>query len=426
MPGSPRIERAAMNWRRSALVVIAVAVSAGSVWAVRYVWQTTEAEALAPRFEVDPFWPKPLPDNWRLGSSIGVAVDSEDVVWMLHRGSSTLNRNERALELDPPEGTCCRAAPPVLAFDQEGNLVQAWGGPGAGYDWPESNHGIHVDDNGFVWIAGNGDRDSHILKFTKDGSFVAQFGSPTARTPQVVRQGGDTSYGGTTYLANSHDPENFAEPTKIWVDAEANETYVADGYVNRRVAVLDAETGEMRRYWGAYGNRPDDEYQFDPPGRDEQNPPTQFRGPVHCVTIANDGRVYVCDRAGNRLQVFTKAGEFLEEAFFEPTTLRSGAVWDIAISTDADQRYLFIADGVNEKIRIVDRESLQELTNFGAGGRQPGQFYGVHNVAIDSSGNLYTTETYEGKRLQRFLFRGIGPIQSREQGPPWPTQDQPK
>lgn len=412
-----------MKGQRLILIAVVATVLVGAIWVGSAALRPANAaEAVAPRFEVDPFWPKPLPDNWRLGSSIGVAVDSDDLVWMIHRGSMTLNRNERALELDPVEGTCCRAAPPVLAFDQEGNLVHAWGGPGPGYDWPESNHGIHVDDEGFVWIAANGDRDSHFLKFTKEGEFVAQFGEPMSREP-VVRRNGDTSYGDTTYLPNSHDPVNFAEPAKLWVDAPANEVYVADGYVNRRVAVVDTETGEMKRYWGAYGNRPDDDYQFGPAGRDDQDPPPQFRGPVHCVTIAHDGRVYVCDREANRVQVFTKQGEFLQEAFFAPRTLRSGAVWDIALSRDAEQRYLYIADGVNEKIRVVERETLQEITNFGAGGRQPGQFYGVHNVASDSNGNLYTTETYEGKRLQRFLFQGVEPVEALEQGTPWPRNN---
>lgn len=399
--------------------LVTTAVAAWAAWAA--IQPGGSGEMLAPHFEVDPFWPKPLPENWRLGSSIGVAVDSDDLVWMIHRGSPTLNRNEKALELDPVEGTCCRAAPPILAFNQAGDLVHAWGGPGEGYDWPESNHGIHVDEEGFVWIAANGDRDAHFLKFTKDGKFVAQFGKPMSRQA-VVRQGGDNSYGDTTYLANSHDPVNFAEPTKMWVDAAANEVYVADGYVNRRVAVVDTETGEMKRYWGAYGNRPDDAFVHGAPGQDDKAPPPQFRGPVHCVTIADDERVYVCDREANRLQVFTKQGEFLKEAFFAPSTLRSGAVWDIALSRDEAQRYLYVADGVNEKIRVVDRETLQELTNFGAGGRQPGQFYGVHNIASDSRGNLYTTETYEGKRLQRFLFRGVQPITKFEQGPAWPRE----
>jgi hypothetical protein len=174
----------------------------------------------------------------------------------------------------------------------------------------------------------------------------------------------------------------------------------------------------MRRFWGAYGNAPDDSYTY--PERGANAPaPQQFRSPVHCADVSNDGLVYVCDRASNRVQVFNRDGSFVKEAFFAPSTLGAGSVWDLTFSRDPEQRYLFIADGVNERIRVVLRGTLQELTNFGDGGRQPGQFYGLHSIATDSRGNIYTTETYEGKRLQRFLARGTGSPPA-EQGVVWP------
>jgi len=371
--------------------------------------------AQAPRFTVDPFWPKPLPNNWRIGSAIGVWVDDQDVVWIVHRSSATLLDEERGAEFDPPHGECCSGAPPVLAFDQEGNLVHAWGGlPGEdyqGYPWPESNHGIFVDHLGYVWLGGNGAGDSHILKFTKDGTVVAQVGNANARA----------NPGGAGFTRDSHDPDSFGRVAKLFVDPEANEVYVADGYFNKRVAVLDAQTGGMKRYWGAYGNPPDDDYVFGPQGSDDQDPPRQFRNPVHCADLARDGLVYVCDRQANRIQVFEADGTFVQEAFFAPRTLRSGSTWDIAFSRDAEQRYLYLVDGVNEKVRVVLRETLEELTNFGAGGRQPGQFFGVHSIATDSRGNIYTTETYEGKRIQRFVNMGEGPVTVRDQGVPWPV-----
>jgi hypothetical protein len=374
----------------------------------------------APRFEVDPFWPKPLPDNWRIGSAIGVWVDDQDVVWIVHRSSATLDDNERAAEFDPPVGECCSGAPPILAFDQEGNLVQAWGGlPGQeyqGHQWPESNHGIFVDHLGYVWLGSNGPGDSHVLKFTRDGTVVAQFGRADARLA------GPGAAAEPLYLADSHDRDSFGRVAKVFVDAATNEVYLADGYLNRRVAVLDGETGEMRRFWGAYGNPPDDAYEHQPLGRDDESPPQQFRNPVHCADLSADGLLYVCDRQANRIQVFTRDGSFVREGFFAPRTLRSGSTWDLAFSRDPEQRYLFIVDGVNEKVRIVLRETLEELTNFGAGGRQPGQFYGVHSIATDSRGNIYTTETYEGKRLQRFMYRGIAPVTAREQGVVWPER----
>lgn len=368
----------------------------------------------APMFQVDPFWPKPLPNNWRIGSTIGIWVDDQDQIWIVHRSSATLATEERGAEFDPPHGECCLGAPPVLAFDQEGNLLHAWGGlPGEdyqGYSWPESNHGIFVDYLGNVWLGGNGPGDSHILKFTQDGTVIAQYGTAGARADA----------GGQGFIANSHDLESFGRVAKLFVDPEGTEVFVADGYFNRRVAVLDAATGEVKRYWGAYGNAPDDNYAFGPQGEDDVNLPQQFRNPVHCADLSHDNLVYVCDRQANRIQVFTREGSFLQEAFFAPRTLRSGSTWDIAFSSDPDQRYIYLVDGINEKVRIILRETLQELTNFGGGGRQPGQFYGVHSIATDSSGNIYTTETYEGKRIQRFLHMGEGPITTRDQGVPWP------
>jgi DNA-binding beta-propeller fold protein YncE len=354
-----------------------------------------DAMVEAPRFEVDPLWPKPLPNHWLLGMTIGIWVDEQDHVWIIHRGAATLHANERALDLKV--GECCSAAPPVLVFDQAGNLVRSWGGPGTGYEWPESNHGIHVDHKGNVWIGGNGEKDAHLLKFTKDGKFLLQVGKLGA-TP------------------NSNDPENFARVAKIWVDPKTNEAYVADGYKNKRVAVLDADTGKMKRFWGAYGNKPDDADlgKYDPAAP----APKQFRNPVHCVERTNDGLIYVCDRQADRVQVFNPDGTFVKEAWFAKETLASGSTWDLAFSRDPEQKFMFLADGTNEKVRVILRESLKEITNFGDGGRQPGQFYGVHSIATDSKGNIYTTETYEGKRLQKFVNKGLGKVPA-SQGTVW-------
>ena len=351
----------------------------------------------APMFEVDPLWPKPLPNHWLLGMTIGVWVDDQDHIWIIHRSSATLHNNEKALELGV--GECCRGAPPVVVFDQAGNLVRAWGGPGEGYEWPMSNHGIHVDYKGNVWIGGNGKADAHVLKFTKEGKFLMQVG----------RLGKH---------AGSNDLENFGRVAKIWVDPKTNEAYLADGYTNKRVAVVDADTGKMKRYWGAYGSKPEDGDlgKYDP----NAPPPKQFRNPVHCVERTNDGLVYVCDRQANRLQVFQADGTFVKEAFYAKNTLGSGSAWDIAFSRDREQRFIFLADGTNEKVRIILRETLEEITNFGDGGRQPGQFYGEHSIATDSKGNVYTTETYEGKRLQKFVYKGIGPVPAGSQGVLWP------
>ena len=367
---------------------------------------TTEAQGpVAPMFEVDPLWPKPLPNHWILGSTIGVTVDDQDHVWIVPRGAMSMNaRNETPVVNDPPIAEeCCVPAPPVLEFDQAGNLVGHWGGPGEGYEWPQSNHGITFDHKGNLWIGGNGGDDAHVLKFTSDGQFLLQVGN----------SGGN---------AGSNDTENFGRVAKVFVDGEENEAYIADGYGNRRVAVLDADTGAFKRYWGAYGNQPDDSitFRYDP----NAEPPQQFGSPVHCAELSHDRLLYVCDRSNDRIQVFEPDGTFLREAFIAEQTLGSGSVWDIAFSKDADQTYIYVADGINEKVHVVQRDTLEVLTSFGDGGRQPSQFFGVHSIATDSQGNVYTTETYEGKRVQRFVYKGMGPITAQDQGAVWPSASQ--
>ncbi len=351
-----------------------------------------------PTFEVDPFWPKPLPNHWVLGSAIGVTVDAEDHVWIVHRGNGAPSTEHGAAQ-DPPTGECCLPAPNVLEFDQEGNLLSSWGGPGDGYDWPQSNHGIGVDPLGNLWIGGNGADDAHILVCAQDGTFLKQFGTP----------GGNNG---------SLDRENYGRVAKISFDPSASEAYIADGYLNKRVAVLDITTGALKRYWGAYGNEPDDtdlgRYNPDDP------PAQQFRNPVHAADPSNDGLVYVCDRPNNRIQVFQSDGTFVKEQIVAKNTLGGGSTWDIAFSKDPDQKFLYLADGQNMKVHVLLRETLETLTTFGDGGRQPGQFYGVHSIATDSKGNIYTTETYEGKRLQKFVYKGLGQV-DENQGALWPV-----
>jgi DNA-binding beta-propeller fold protein YncE len=333
-----------------------------------------------PQFQVDPFWPKPLPNNWIVGQVAGVHVDKRDHVWIIHRPSSLSDREVGAAS-NPPISKCCFPAPPVLEFDQEGNLVRSWGGPGAGYEWPASEHGIHVDNNDFVWIGGNGEKDNQILKFTLDGKFVLQIGKAGQNK-------------------GSNDTRNLGKPADINIDESAREIYVADGYGNRRVIVFDSETGAYKRHWGAYGKAPSDAPM---PAYNPANPPSQqFGSPVHCVRFSKDNLVYVCDRINNRYQVFRKDGAFVSESFFEKNTLLNGAVSDLVLSMDAGQMFIFMADGVNNELRIVDRKTTRTLARIGRPGRMAGQFHVVHNIAIDSRGNLYTTEVNTGQRVQKF------------------------
>jgi hypothetical protein len=297
------------------LVALVVALGIG-VWALEDSAASTQAVE-APRFEVDPFWPQPLPNHWLMGSIIGVGVDSRDHVFVIHRQASLNARTEVGAAQDPPTGSCCYPAPPVLEFDPEGNLVNGWGGPGEGYDWPTSNHGLSIDAKDNIWIGGNGPTDSHILKFSRDGRFLMQVGEA----------GRD---------ADSHAADHFGRVAKIAFDDDANEAYVADGYGNKRVAVIDMDTGALKRYWGAYGNEPSDENlgPYDP----DAPPAQQFRNPVHCAEPTHDGLIYVCDRPNDRIQVFRTDGTFVQEAFIAPRTLGDGSVWDIAFSRDSGQR----------------------------------------------------------------------------------------
>ena len=373
--------------RGLATVAIAIAATTASPLFRAHAQQTHEhgAAEVPPNFQVEPFWPKPLPNNWIVGQVAGVAVDSRDHIWIVHRPASLAERQVLASR-SPPATKCCIAAPPVLVFDMSGNLLRHWGGPGAGYEWPESEHGIYVDANDFVWLAGNGPRDHQILKFTPDGRFVMQIG----RAGQS---------------RGSNDTQNLNRPADTVVDTEARELYVADGYGNRRVVVFDTETGAYRRHWGAYGGRPHD----DPmPAYDPSRPPSrQFGSPVHCVRLTRDGLVYVCDRVNDRYQVFRRDGSFVGEHFVERQTLLNGSVSDLVPSPDAEQRFLYGVDGSNGEARVIRRSSGEVLSTFGRPGRYAGQFHVPHNIAVDSQGNLYITEVDTGQRVQR--FRRIDP-----------------
>ena len=360
-----------------------------------------ESGVQAPRFEYDPSWPQPLPDNGFLGATVGVHVDAQDHVWIVHRydgiGTGSPSAYQVAASQDPPTAECCRTISPVIEFDQAGHVVSSWGGPGTGYEWPEGEHGIFVDDDDNVWIGSNaagGDRkvDTHVLKFTRDGSFLLQIG----------QQG---------LVAGNDDTQNMLQPTGMVVDTAVDEVFVSDGELqfHRRVIVFDSETGAFKRMWGAYGNTPED-LQDLPPYSPDDPAPQQFRGP-HCVEMSHDGLLYVCDRFNDRLQVFQKDGTFVTEKVIARETLYPGSVYDIAFSPDPEQRFLYIADGMNKKVWTLLRDSLEVVGRFGVGGNNGGQFNHPHSIATDSSGNLYVTETLEGKRVQRFLNRGTHPVE---------------
>ena len=409
--------------------------------------------AQAPEFEVDPSWPKELPNNWLIGQVGGIAVDRHDNIWILQRARTLTSDEAGALgQFDDatndedvpinalgqprpfgPIADCCIPAPAVMKFDPEGNLLDAWGGPAdedylgsdkcreeEGCVWPAGEHGIYVDHNDNVYIAGNGNGtgefpwdgthgdDSHVLKFSADGTFLMVVGLPGNGEPSSNDTDGGLN--GTPKLWNPADTE---------VDPETNELYIADGYGNRRIVVVDAETGLYQRHWGAYGQNPVDDTETGPyaEDRDAGIRPAQFRNPVHCVRIAKDGLVYVCDRSNDRMQVFdkNKVGEectnpfreegecgFVAERFIRPATLGSGSVWDLDTSADGRQSCLHNADGTNQHVDSIHRRSLAIVDTFGRNGRNAGQFHWVHNLATDTEGNIYTAEVDTGKRAQKF------------------------
>jgi len=361
---------------RRVLATLFFALLAGSTPSLA---QTPAKADTGPTFQPEPFWPKPLPENWILGQVAGIAVDKQDHIWIIHRPLTLLDDEKGALK-NPPEYKCCKPAPAVMEFDTDGNLLRHWGGPGEGYTWPKNEHGIHVDSQGNVWLGGNEDGDQ-ILKFTPDGKFLMQVGANDANTG-----------------SNSH--MRLGRPAHMMTNPDITELYVADGYKNRRVIVFDAKTGAYKRHWGAYGNTPSDDKL--PPYAPAGELSKQFSNPVHCVRLSNDGLVYVCDRANDRIQVFKPDGTFVKEFRIEPATLSNGSVWDLVLSEDPQQKFIFIADGANGQIISIVRETGEVLNQWGRHGRQPGQFKWVHNIGIDSKGNLYTAEVGFGRRVQKF------------------------
>ena len=396
-----------MNFNRSTLIIALVAVLALAALFIgqdrmEQAPQAANSDQLVPSFEVDPFWPQPLPNQWLLGRTIGVAVDARDHIFIVHRDSPDMFMSQE-LGLDRGVASCCTAAPPILEFDPDGNLVNAWGGPveNGDYEWPASNHGIEVAANGDVWIGGNGSTDSHILVFTRDGDYIRTIGEPGN-------------------LPDSNSTTHFSRVAEIAIDAANNEAWIADGYGNRRVVLLDATTGEFLNFWGAYGNTPDDD--ADNAYIPGEPLPQQFRPPVHCAEPSADELIYVCDRGADRIQVFQRDGTFVKEGLVAPATL-SGSTWDISFSHDPEQEFIYLADGSNMLVHVLDRESLEVLYTYGDGGRQPGLFFGTHSIVTDSAGNVYTTETYEGKRVQKFVYRGQVPLGEIRPGAPWPASE---
>ena len=335
-----------------------------------------------PIFHADPAWPN-VPAKWKLGDVSSIAIDGQDRVWVLHR--------PRTL----PAGQAELAAPPVIVFDAAGNFVMAWGGPGAGYEWPQREHGIHIDYKGLVWIGGNNcparklpglepAADDQLLKFTQAGKLVMQIG-------HSGKSGGNA------------DTKNLHQPADAFVYKKTNEVFVADGYGNHRVVVFDAETGAFKRMWGAFGNKPVDLDQCPPPSLNAvpggPGPP-QF-SIVHAIRVSNDGMVYVADRENRRVQVFTIEGKFVNQRVKGDVPFAR----DLALSPDKGQRFLYV--GAGAEIVVLDRNTLEIVGSV----KGQGMLGGGHQMAVDSKGNIYTAQTSRG--LQKLVFDGMSSSPNR-------------
>jgi DNA-binding beta-propeller fold protein YncE len=385
---------AIMRNLRISLSLLALAVVLSAV--VPSAEQAKPATSAAPTFKVDPAWPLEMPNHWIMGSVTGVFVDSKQHVWVAHL-PETLTEEElyeepwKAGGVDPAKpkpmqlGTCCKAAPPILEFDPQGKLVQGWGqGSMTDFsDWPREPHGIFVDHQDNVWV---GSHSRHrVMKFTRAGKLLLTIGE----------------YGKTN---GSADTTLLGGPSGIWVDPKTNEAFISDGYRNRRIIVVDGATGKYLRHWGAYGKVPDDTTTFDPKTMMSGELPSQLSTP-HGITGSRDGRIYVTDRRGNRIQVFDQQGKFLAEKVIAPATLSSGSAFVPVLSPDAQQQWLYMADGTNHKIWILRRSDLEIVGEFGRGGRQLGQMLRPHGMSVDSQGNLYVGEASTGRRVQKFTLQ---------------------
>jgi DNA-binding beta-propeller fold protein YncE len=364
---------------------LGLAVFLSAALAVMLVAQSGSAPpGTHPKFQVEPGWAK-VPSKWQFGQVASVAIDEKDHVWVLQR-PDTLAPEEKP-----------RAAPPLVEFDTNGNFVQAWGGPGAGYEWPKSEHGVYIDPKGFVWIGGNDKNDNQILKFTKAGKFVMQIG-------HAGKSKGNA------------DTENLKQPADTFIHEKTNELFVADGYGNRRIIVFDADTGKFKRMWGAFGNVPTDAAP-NPANPDEgEKGPSQFVQPVHAARVSKDGMVYVSDRGGKRVQVFTLDGKFVRQTFIgrechAPDCGNGSTAASTAFSTDPMQQFLYVGNRSQAKVMVFDRKKLELLDSFGKWGSEPGDFGTLHHMAADSKGNLYVTEVTplkpENRRVQKFRLVGM-------------------
>lgn len=386
--------------------VIACAIAASALLSLSVSAQQPQD---VPDYKVDPFWPKPLPHNWMMGHGETVVVDKDDHIWVAQfTGPMDRRMDHSLMGLDqvPPIAECCTPAPAILEFDQQGNVLRAWGGPGYVPEWPEAIHAFWVDKELNVWVGGNHGPDRNLLKFTADGKLLLEIGHLDLPTNQydAVRPEQAT--------ADNQAKYRLGAPGGVTVDDEAKEVYVADGFINKRVMVYDSNTGKFKRGWGGYGiplSRISNGGLARNVAVGADREPLKaasegFTGPIECIRISNDGLVYVGDRDGGRIQVFTKAGRFVQEIFTGWDRPQDWRPSGFTFSHDREQKYLIVTDATNQRMRILRRDNGAEVSSFGSFGKNAGQFGSHLNwVDIDSKGNLYTLEVRYMDRAQKFV-----------------------
>lgn len=390
-------------------VVTGAILAAGTLLTAQQPKPTSSTPATAaPRYRVDPFWPKPLPNKWSMQQIVDIYVDRFDHVWAINRGSDA-RPDELAAETKPPRAECCVRGPEVLEFDQAGNVLHAWGGDNYHPGWPGRLQSLAVDREENVYLSGTTPGDS-IIKFSKDGKFLWDFGHRGPKVPaNQVKQ-------------NNQQTDIFPPGIGSFeLDEDAREIFVSDGFLNKRILVYDWDTGAFKRGWGGHGiplseidNDPTPDYDISGPPPDQK----QFAPALHCVHFSRDGLVYVCERGSDRVQVFTKQGKFVMQFFVHPSTQSRGpncggpwslkdpgcgTVYHLALSQDREQRYIFIADGTNNMVWIHNRKTGALVGSFGGNGRYAGQLHWIDAIAVDSKGNVYTGEVEDGKRIQKFV-----------------------
>jgi hypothetical protein len=390
------------RWRPALLALAVVVAGVGAMV------QAQQRAAAAPKYRVDPFWPKPLPNKWAMQQIVDIYVDRDDHVWTINRRVDA-RPDELTAATNPPRGECCVPGPEILEFDPNGNVVNAWGGPNYHEGWPGRLQTIAVDRQKNVYLSGTTPGDG-IIEFTRDGKFVRDFGRRGAKIPadQVKQDNQQTAV----------FPPGIGS---FELDEAAREVFISDGFLNKRILVYDLDTFAFKRGWGGHGiplsevdNNPTPDYDISGPPPDQM----QFAPALHCVHFSRDGLVYVCERGSDRVQVFTKQGKFVRQWFVHPSTQSRGpncggiwsttappcgTVYHLALSSDPQQRYVFVADGTNNMVWIYNRGDGTLVGSFGGNGRYAGQLHWIDAVAVDSKGNVYTGEVEDGKRIQKFV-----------------------